>query len=125
MTERLWVKRLLMTVSVLMLIAFWTMQVAAKEMTVRGYLAQTVEAGGWLIIVDTDEKTEKYLLLNAKQFQKETWFHVGAEVEVTGVIKRDAVTVYQEGLPFQARTMRPLGKNKAMLYRKETLNAKR
>ncbi|MDT5123192.1 MAG: hypothetical protein QOC96_2674 [Acidobacteriota bacterium] len=110
-------KRLLMIASLFAFIALLTMQASAKEITVRGHLAQTVEAGGWLIIVETGEKTDKYLLLNAKRFQNESWFRPGAEVEVTGVIKRDAVTIYQEGIPFAARTMRPVGKaNKAMVY---------
>ena len=102
-------KRLLMIASLFAFIALLTMQASAKEITVRGHLAQTVEAGGWLIIVETDGKTDKYLLLNAKRFQNESWFRLGAEVEVTGVIKRDAVTIYQEGIPFAARTMRPIG----------------
>lgn len=79
-----------------------------KKITIRGHLEQTVEAGGWLIVADTDERTDKYLLLNPKRFQKESWFRVGAQVEVTGIVKRDAVTIYQEGIPFEAHTMRPL-----------------
>jgi hypothetical protein len=103
-------KRLLTSASVFAFIALLTMQAAAKEITVRGHLARTVEAGGWLIIADTDERTDKYLLLNPKRFQNESWFHVGAVVEVTGEIKRDAVTIYQEGIPFEARTMHLVGK---------------
>jgi hypothetical protein len=108
-------RRLLIVVSVCAFIyaasALLTIYAADKEITIRGHLASTVEAGGWLIIADTDERTDKYLLLNPKRFQKESWFRVGAEVEVTGVVKHDAVTIYQEGIPFEARTMRPLKRN--------------
>lgn len=118
-------KRLLM-MSVLALVALLTIQASAKEITVRGHLAQTVEAGGWLIIADTDEMTEKYLLLNPKRFQNESWFRVGAQVEMTGVIKRDAVTIYQEGTPFEARMMRPVGKtSKAVIQHREHRTARR
>jgi len=94
------------------LTVLWTVQVSGQEITVRGRLARTVEAGGWLIISDTDEMTTKYLLLNPQRFRKSSWFRVGAQVEVTGQTKRDAITIYQEGVPFEARTMRPLGSKK-------------
>ncbi|PYS46817.1 MAG: hypothetical protein DMF68_17905 [Acidobacteria bacterium] len=101
-------KRLSMIAIVLALFAALTIQASTKEMTIRGHLAQTVEAGGWLVIVDTDEKTTKYLLLNARRFQNKSWFRVGATVEVTGEPKPDAVTIYQEGIPFEARMMRAI-----------------
>src|SRR5256884_1022901 len=59
---------------------------------------------------NTDETTTKYLLLNPQRFQKKSWFRTGATVEVTGEIKRDAVTIYQEGIPFKASTMRLVGR---------------
>jgi uncharacterized protein len=102
-------KRLSMIAGALALLALFTIQAAAKEITVRGHLGQTVEPGGWLIIADTDEKTTKYLLLNARSFQNESWFRTGAEVEATGETKPDVMTIYQEGTPFEARTLRPLG----------------
>lgn len=102
-------KRLLMIASMFALVAVLTVQASAKEITVRGHLEQTVEAGGWLIIADTDERTDKYLLLNPQRFRKESWFHKGAQVEATGETKPDAITVYQEGIPFEARTMRSIG----------------
>jgi uncharacterized protein YggE len=102
-------KRLSMITSVLALTALFTIQAAAKEITVRGHLGQTVEAGGWLIIADTDEQTNKYLLLNAKRFQNEKWFRAGVTVEATGEPKPDAVTIYQEGIPFEARTLQQVG----------------
>ena len=77
-----------------------------KEITVEGRLARTVEAGGWLIVADYG----KYLILNSRQFQSEPWFREGATVEATGEARQDAVTIYQEGMPFQARTMRVRGR---------------
>jgi hypothetical protein len=111
-------KRLLMIASMFALAAVLTVQASAKEITVRGHLEQTVEAGGWLIIADTDERTDKYLLLNPQRFRNEAWFRKGAQVEATGETKPDAVTIYQEGIAFEARTMRPIGsrRNKATGY---------
>lgn len=106
-------KRLPMVASAFALVAFLTVTASAKEITVRGHLAQTVEAGGWLIIADIDGRTEKYLLLNANSFQKESWFRVGALVEATGELQSDVVTIYQEGVPFEARTLRSVSKPRA------------
>ncbi|MDQ3687776.1 MAG: SIMPL domain-containing protein [Acidobacteriota bacterium] len=80
-------------------------EVAAEALTVRGKLARTVEAGGWLITTDK----EKYLILNARRFQSEAWFREGAEVEADGETKPGTITIYQEGIPFEARSMRPQG----------------
>jgi hypothetical protein len=101
-----------MIASAFSLLVVLTVQASTKEITLRGHLEQTVEAGGWLIIADTDERTDKYLLLNPQPFRNERWFRKGAQVEVTGEIKRDALTIYQEGIPFEARTMRPLGRKR-------------
>ncbi len=76
---------------------------AAEVITVRGRLARTVEEGGWLIATDA----QKYLILNATRFRKEAWFREGAEVEAEGETKPGTITIYQEGIPFEARTMRP------------------
>lgn len=78
-------------------------ETAAQQRSISGRLVPTVEAGGWLIV----EAKEKYLLLNAEKFKNESWFRAGTEVSATGEIKRDAVTIYQEGIPFEARTLRP------------------
>src|SRR5688572_617646 len=77
---------------------------AAEVLTVQGRLGRTVEAGGWLI------KTSgpKYLILNPEQFKDETWFREETEVEATGETKSGVVTIYQEGTPFEVRTMRQL-----------------
>jgi hypothetical protein len=54
-----------MTISSLIaLLLLLSITASAKEITVRGRLSRTVEAGGWLI---STEK-EKYLLLNAGRF---------------------------------------------------------
>ena len=74
----------------------------AKEITVRGKLQRTVEAGGWVIVANK----QKYLILNPQEFQKEKWFKEGTEVEATGETKNVA-TIYMEGKPFEVRSMRP------------------
>lgn len=77
---------------------------ASQVLTVRGRLGRTVEEGGWLI------KTSgpKYLILNPEKFRDELWFREDTEVEATGETKSGVMTVYQEGTPFEVRTMRQL-----------------
>ncbi|MEJ7578749.1 MAG: SIMPL domain-containing protein [Pyrinomonadaceae bacterium] len=77
----------------------------AQEATLRGRLSRTVEPGGWLIV----DGGKKYLLLNANRFQTESWFREAAEVEAVGTMKPDVITTYQEGTPFEVRTMRAVG----------------
>jgi uncharacterized protein len=98
-------RQLLILASALVLVALFTTESFASEITVRGRLGRTVEAGGWLILTDTD----KYLILNPQRFQNEPWFRETTEVEATGEVKRDAVTIYQEGIPFEVSSMRPVG----------------
>jgi uncharacterized protein YggE len=83
-------------------------QAAARqgEITIEGRLARTVEAGGWLIVSDAG----KYLILNPRNYQSQTWFREGATVEATGEARQGVVTVFQEGVPFQVRTMRGKGR---------------
>lgn len=78
---------------------------AAQQRNITGRLAPTIEAGGWLIV----EAKEKYLLLNAEKFRNENWFREGTEVFAAGEVRRGAVTIYQQGIPFEARTLRPTG----------------
>ncbi|MBV9923593.1 MAG: SIMPL domain-containing protein [Acidobacteria bacterium] len=80
-------------------------QQAAKELTVVGRLTPTTEAGGWLVVADYG----KYLLTNANQFRRQSWFREGAAVEATGRVRDDVMSIHMEGVPFQARTMRPRG----------------
>jgi uncharacterized protein YggE len=98
-------RQLLMMASAFVLVALFTSESFASEITVRGRLGRTVEAGGWLILTGTD----KYLILNPQRFQNETWFREATEVEATGEVKRDAVTIYQEGIPFEVGSMRSIG----------------
>lgn len=85
------------------LMALLAGQTFAKEITVRGRLQRTVEAGGWVIVAGN----QKYLLLNAQRFQNETWFKDANEVEAVGETQPDVMTIYMEGTPFEARTIRP------------------
>jgi uncharacterized protein YggE len=82
-------------------------QVFAKEITVRGRLQRTVEAGGWVIVAGN----QKYLILNPQRFQSEKWFAESNEVEAVGETKNDVMTTYMEGTPFEVRTMRPLAES--------------
>jgi uncharacterized protein YggE len=79
-------------------------QTFAKEIKVQGRLQTTVEAGGWLIV----SGDQKYLILNASNFQTEEWFRQSVDVEASGETKSDVMTIHMEGIPFEARTMRPL-----------------
>lgn len=85
------------------LLALFTMQAFAKDITIRGRLQRTVEPGGWIISAGS----QKYLILNAQRFQSEKWFAEANEVEAVGETK-DVMTTYMEGTPFEVRTMRPL-----------------
>src|SRR5215217_4543005 len=80
----------------------------AKEITVRGKLQKTVEAGGWLIAAGD----AKYLILNAKNFQSNSWFKESANVEAVGETK-DVMTTFMEGTPFEAKSMQPVEQNVA------------
>jgi hypothetical protein len=96
-------RQLLILTAVILLLTGLSVRSLAAEMTVRGRLARTVEAGGWLI----QTSKQKYLLLNFQRFQNEKWFAEGTEVEAIGEERRDTVSVYQEGIPFEVRTLRP------------------
>ncbi len=96
-------RRPLIALSALALCGLLAAQTFAKDITVRGKLKKTVEAGGWVIVAEK----QKYLILNARTFQNEKWFAEGTEVEATGVIKSGVMTIYMEGKPFEAHSMRP------------------
>jgi len=98
-------KKLLTILSVTVLLAVLTTEIVAKEVTIRGRLQPTVEAGGWII----NANDGKYLILNAQRFQSENWFAEATQVEAVGETKTGVVTTYQEGTPFEARTMAPVG----------------
>lgn len=96
-------KQLLIFATLFVLFAALSAQALAAEMTVRGRLARTVEAGGWLI----QASGQKYLILNFQRFQNEKWFAEGAQVEAVGDERQGTITIYQEGIPFEVRSMRP------------------
>ena len=75
----------------------------AKEITVRGKLQKTVEEGGWLIVA----RDTKYLLLNAKTFQNNSWFKESTGVEAVGETK-EVMTTFMEGTPFEAKSLKPI-----------------
>src|ERR1041385_8565977 len=75
----------------------------AKEITIRGKLQKTVEAGGWLIVGGD----AKYLILNAKDYQSNAWFKESTNVEAVGETK-DVMTTAMEGTPFEAKSMKPI-----------------
>lgn len=95
-------KRLFVSFGALVLLLAVAGQAFAKEITIRGRLQRTVEAGGWIIRTEN----QKYLLLNARRFQNESWFKESAEVEAVGEAKPDVATIYMEGTPFEARSLR-------------------
>ena len=95
-------KRLTFITSVLALMLGAATILQAKEITVRGKLKKTVEAGGWLIVNDT-----KYLILNPANFQKNDWFKESTNVEAVGEVK-EVMTTFMEGTPFEVKTMQPV-----------------
>ena len=95
-------RKILVVVSVLAIFMIVASPGFGKEITVRGKLQKTVEAGGWVIVAEK----QKYLILNPQKFQNEKWFKESAEVEATGETK-DVMTIYMEGTPFEVRSMRP------------------
>ena len=107
--------KLITTLGALALSALFTTQVFAKQVTIQGRLQRTVEPGGWVIATTN----QKYLLLNAKQFQNEQWFAADKEVESAGDTKPDMVTTYMEGTPFEAQTLRPLAADSTALSQNE------
>ena len=97
-------RKLITLLGTFALAALFTTQAFAKEITVQGRLQRTVEPGGWVITTGT----EKYLILNSRQFAGETWFAAASEVEAVGETRPDVLTTYMEGTPFEVRTLRPL-----------------
>jgi uncharacterized protein YggE len=97
-------RKLMTILGAVALITLLASQALATEITVRGRLQRTVEAGGWLIV----SGNQKFLILNSQRFQNEKWFTEAHEVEALGETKSDVMTTYMEGTPFEVRTMRPL-----------------
>ena len=101
-------KRIHLITGVVALILTATTILHAKEITVRGKLQKTVEAGGWLIVASD----AKYLILNAKDFQSKAWFKESTNVEAVGETK-DVMTSFMEGTPFEVKSMQPVEQNVA------------
>lgn len=97
-------KRLLLITGLLAVVLGTATAIYAKEITVRGKLQKTVEAGGWLIVASGDTK---YLILNSRDFTKHAWFKEGTAVESVGETK-DVMTTFMEGTPFEAKSITPL-----------------
>jgi uncharacterized protein YggE len=108
-------KRTLLITGVVALVLTATTILHAKEITVRGKLQKTAEAGGWLIAA----RDAKYLILNAKTFQSNDWFKESTNVEAVGETK-DVMTTYMEGTPFEAKSMKPVEQNAATTDRRVT-----
>src|SRR6266850_3095169 len=97
-------KRILLIAGTLAIVLAGATAMSAKEITVQGRLQKTVESGGWLIVAGKG----KYLILNARNFQNESWFKEAAQVEAVGNTKPDVVTMYMEGTPFEVSRMQPV-----------------
>ena len=96
-------KRLILMTGVIAVVLSAATILHAKEITVRGKLQKTVEAGGWLVV----ERDAKYLILNSRDFTKHSWFKEGTNVEAAGETK-EVMTTFMEGTPFEAKSMKPL-----------------
>ena len=94
-------KRLFLLTTVMALVLGTAIASHAKEITVRGKLQKTVEAGGWLIV----NRDNKYLLLNAKDYQSNSWFKEATNVEAVGETK-EVMTTFMEGTPFEAKSLK-------------------
>ena len=96
-------KRLLLMTGVIAVVLSTATILHAAEITVRGKLQKTVEAGGWLVV----EGDTKYLILNSKDFTKNSWFKEKTNVEAVGETK-DVMTTFMEGTPFEAKSIKPI-----------------
>jgi len=101
-------KRLILIVGLIALVLGTANAIHAKEITVRGKLQRTVEAGGWLIV----SGETKYLILNARDFQSNGWFKESTNVEAVGET-RDVMTTFMEGTPFEVKSMKPIDQQAA------------
>ena len=113
-------KRLLLITGIIALVLGTANVLQAKEITIRGKLQKTVEAGGWLIV----SGETKYLILNARNFQSNDWFKESASVEAVGETK-DVMTTFMEGTPFEAKSMKPIDQQAATPGRDDNRRATR
>ena len=96
------IRKASMIISALVITTLLATASYGKQITIRGKLQRTVEAGGWLIV----SGDQKYLILNSSKFVNEKWFVEGSEVEATGEVKKGVMTIYMEGTPFEAHSLR-------------------
>src|SRR4030095_9297093 len=94
-------RKVSMIISALLITSLLATASYGKEITIRGKLQKTVEAGGWLIV----SGDQKYLILNSREFANEKWFVEGSEVEATGEVKEGVTTIYMEGTPFEVKSL--------------------
>ena len=113
-------KRLPLITGVIALVLSAATILQAKEITVRGKLQKTVESGGWLIVASD----AKYLILNPKDFQSKEWFKESTNVEAVGETK-DVMTIFMEGTPFEAKSMKPVDQAAATPGRDDNRRATR
>ena len=97
-------KRLTLMTGVIAVVLSAATILHAEEITVRGKLQKTVEAGGWLVV---EREGKKYLILNSREFTKHAWFKESTNVEAVGETK-DVMTTFMEGTPFEAKSIKPL-----------------
>lgn len=97
-------KRLLLMTGVIAVVLSAATILHAEEITVRGKLQKTVEAGGWIIV---EREGKKYLILNSRDFTKHSWFKESTSVEAVGETK-DVMTTFMEGTPFEAKSIKPI-----------------
>lgn len=64
-----------------------------NQVSVTGTLQQTVEAGGWVV----NAGNQKYVLLGVDPVEDQAWFKPGTEIMVSGNVRSDIPTIYQEG----------------------------
>ena len=72
-----------------------------SQVSVTGTLKPTVEAGGWIV----DTGTTKYVLLGADPMKNQSWFKSGQQVMVSGNVRTDIPTVYNEGSVLVVNTL--------------------
>lgn len=77
----------------------------SNEVSVTGTLKPTVEAGGWTLKVPNGNQT--YVLLGTQPSEGQTWFKEGMEVMVTGAVRSDIPTIYQEGPVLVINSIQP------------------
>ena len=97
-------KRLILMTGVIAVVLSAATILHAEEITVRGKLQKTVEAGGWLV-VERDAKVSNSEL--KRLYQKHAWFKEGTNVEAVGETK-DVMTTFMEGTPFEAKSIKPI-----------------